>query len=745
MSHGLRRRIVGVDIASLVLAVDSTQVDKGTASLDALARAGNPATATTGMLAKAGLALSAAFATATAAAIAMTKHAIDHADAMNDIHLKTGLALKDLAAYELLAKQSGSSVEGMAQGFKFLGRSMTDNRTELADLGVTSKDTNVAMGQFADVISRMNDPALRTTLAMKYLGRAGVELIPTLIGGSAAIEEARKNTEHYGEKLEKAGPLADHFNDNLVLMKEKSAVLGMTIAVELLPRLNRVTDAMIEAGKHSGSLASAWTGLSETFKQVFNPLLAIPLSIGAAWTEVSITFNNWMASVSTGNAKANFLATAAEEAKNLARQYKQIADLDVSGAGTAAKHAAEVKKMTAAEEEYIRTAEARAAAAKKAAEAHTEAVKKSKEFVAGLEKEGALMGASTAEKKLYEASVIALTLTKGKERNAFVESTSALIRDNDEKERSMKIMEDADKRTVESADKLSATTQKTIDATKAMRDDTEEMGLSEDALLALKQARIDTEIAQQKSLLAWEDEYTAASYANTAIRENIAALEDRKKALGEAKVIKEQVTLWQSVEQAGHDAFMHIGESGKSTFDRLKQTLQNGLLEMLYQMTMKKWIVNIQTEITGAAAASAASGGGGGLFGALGNLLGLGGVEQGSVPYTGGVDAVNGLDLGWMPSFAGGGSTGDGSRSGGMDGQGGFLAMMHPQETVTDHAKGGGNGDVSISMPVEITIQGNADGQVVAQALAALETRIYRNVPAIIRRAQIRNRVSPTV
>jgi len=42
-------------------------------------------------------------------------------------------------------------------------------------------------------------------------------------------------------------------------------------------------------------------------------------------------------------------------------------------------------------------------------------------------------------------------------------------------------------------------------------------------------------------------------------------------------------------------------------------------------------------------------------------------------------------------SFDGGGYTGNGPRSGGLDGKGGFLAMMHPQETVIDHTKSGGN------------------------------------------------------
>lgn len=47
-------------------------------------------------------------------------------------------------------------------------------------------------------------------------------------------------------------------------------------------------------------------------------------------------------------------------------------------------------------------------------------------------------------------------------------------------------------------------------------------------------------------------------------------------------------------------------------------------------------------------------------------------------------------------SFDGGGYTGGGARSGGLDGKGGFLAMMHPRETVIDHTKGQSDGSAEI-------------------------------------------------
>ena len=43
-------------------------------------------------------------------------------------------------------------------------------------------------------------------------------------------------------------------------------------------------------------------------------------------------------------------------------------------------------------------------------------------------------------------------------------------------------------------------------------------------------------------------------------------------------------------------------------------------------------------------------------------------------------------------TFAGGGYTGNGARAGGIDGKGGFPAILHPRETVIDHAQGQGMG-----------------------------------------------------
>ena len=51
----------------------------------------------------------------------------------------------------------------------------------------------------------------------------------------------------------------------------------------------------------------------------------------------------------------------------------------------------------------------------------------------------------------------------------------------------------------------------------------------------------------------------------------------------------------------------------------------------------------------------------------------------------------------------GGGYTGNGPRSGGLDGKGGFMMMMHPRETVIDHTKGQSGGQVVVNQTINVT------------------------------------------
>lgn len=75
--------------------------------------------------------------------------------------------------------------------------------------------------------------------------------------------------------------------------------------------------------------------------------------------------------------------------------------------------------------------------------------------------------------------------------------------------------------------------------------------------------------------------------------------------------------------------------------------------------------------------------------GFLGNMLKgiLGGGFSSSITGSSG-GYFPGLTGPKLMSFDGGGYTGSGPRGGGLDGKGGFLSLLHPQETVIDHTNG---------------------------------------------------------
>lgn len=92
----------------------------------------------------------------------------------------------------------------------------------------------------------------------------------------------------------------------------------------------------------------------------------------------------------------------------------------------------------------------------------------------------------------------------------------------------------------------------------------------------------------------------------------------------------------------------------------------------------------------------------------------------------GGIGGGIGSFLGSLFSFEGGGSTGSGPRSGGLDGKGGYLAMVHPREQVVDLTKGqsAGGGGGSAVINIYNTIGSVASQEDVVRGMVAVRNQI---------------------
>lgn len=111
---------------------------------------------------------------------------------------------------------------------------------------------------------------------------------------------------------------------------------------------------------------------------------------------------------------------------------------------------------------------------------------------------------------------------------------------------------------------------------------------------------------------------------------------------------------------------------GQSLWEALGNTAANAL-DKIADRALSMAANGIWDMIFGAAMGGLSGGLGGGMFGRSSSTpLGFGGTA-GFYPA--------------FPSFAGGGHTGFGARTGGLDGLGGFMAMLHPNETVIDHTR----------------------------------------------------------
>lgn len=215
-----------------------TEMKRATGTLDRFGKQGGVVAA----------GLKSAFATVGVIGLAaFAKSGIDAADALNDMSLRLGVSVKDLAGFKTAAEQSGTSLEGVGTGIARLTRSIGDAEggnkklaASLAELGVTSRDPKEAFFQLADAVQRIQDPAKRAALLSDVLGKSYQDLVPLLNEGGAALRESAKASESFADAMARLAPNADKFNDNLAELKTNAAGAAASMLAELVPALNKV-------------------------------------------------------------------------------------------------------------------------------------------------------------------------------------------------------------------------------------------------------------------------------------------------------------------------------------------------------------------------------------------------------------------------------------------------------------------------------------------------------------------------
>lgn len=144
------------------------------------------------------------------------------------------------------------------------------------------------------------------------------------------------------------------------------------------------------------------------------------------------------------------------------------------------------------------------------------------------------------------------------------------------------------------------------------------------------------------------------------------------------KALKAQEKTAQKFADSVGDGFVNAITGANSFKDAMKNVAKS-VIDDLTRMIVKKYITDQ-------------------IFGAIMNFTGNFNAQN---PDAGMTD----FNPGFNPEMIadGGGFTGRGARSGGLDGKGGFPAILHPNETVIDHTKGQSMGSTVVNQTINVT------------------------------------------
>lgn len=229
----------------------------------------------------AGAAIGAALAGGIIALGGAVKNSIDFADQLNDINQRLGISAETLGGWSYAAQQTGTDIQALGGSFKFLARNMAaalDPKSSQAGLfkalGIDVVDATGKLKtleqmvpEVADAFKSVEDPVLKTSLAMELLGKNGAAAIEFFNQGSEGLAQLQQRAAELGFTLSQetlAG--ADQFNDSLNDLQTVTQGLTMQLAQALLPTLNDLVEELVAVAKDGSTAAEVGRNVGDSIE-----------------------------------------------------------------------------------------------------------------------------------------------------------------------------------------------------------------------------------------------------------------------------------------------------------------------------------------------------------------------------------------------------------------------------------------------------------------------------------------------
>lgn len=189
---------------------------------------------------------------------------IDSAAKMSD---RLGIATESLIGLQHAGNLAGADVELMNKSLEKMSKNVAIAATEggpaadaLKSIGL---DAEKLSGQgvdktfldIADGIKAIENPYERAKVAAEIFGKAGGDLLPTLMAGSEAIKQTAAETELFGTAVNRVdASKVEEANDNLTRVGEVIKGIGSQLAVALAPYISAAAKAFIDLATAGGGV-----------------------------------------------------------------------------------------------------------------------------------------------------------------------------------------------------------------------------------------------------------------------------------------------------------------------------------------------------------------------------------------------------------------------------------------------------------------------------------------------------------
>lgn len=630
--------------------------------------------------------------------LALAKSSIDGIDALNDLKDATGASIENLSGLEDIALRSGTSLDTVGTALVKMNGVLKDVKPgsdaakALDSIGLSASqlqamDPADALLKISVGFNALTDGGARARIAQELFGKSVRDVAPLLKDlGEAGKINATVTTAQAEE--------AEKFNKQLFALQKNATDAGRAMVSTLLPSLSDGAERFRLAYKHAGSLIDVLAmyaridyskGTEGNLRLIDEQIKGLEDRAKRITSEGGMRGNDKM--IADLRAQAGFIQEMRQNRIEM-RQNRILEDAANSETTAESMRLGLISRPSAPDP-----------------------------------KPGKLTGKSTGKTQAQKDEEDFIKARQKMRRDDVTAQGLAVEEANDLYQKGLA-------ENIAAHDKyLSSLAQEDIAhalANQSLAEQVQEIGLSTDAVNALRLARLDSNIATE--------EQNQLSRLELGVGADVLNMYERRLDL-----MKQQrdLTAQGQIAQAAVDTKADQDKASKDFSDTLRGDVKgalsaafrdnndplgafgDALANVVFTRTAESLADAMATQVLG----GAASGGGGGF---IGNLLG------------------------GLLSFDGGGGTGGGARAGGLDGKGGFLSILHPQETVLDHTRNqsaGGGGSITVHQPLVINAPNAMAGTVehIRAMMPAYMAENKRVIEGVIQQAMARRggRLSP--